>query len=57
MLVGCTPTKTMAASDRIAHLARRAADYGVTTGEVSVDVAAAILSVEGARSRPPSRSP
>ena len=26
---GCTPTKTMAASAYVAHLARRAADYGV----------------------------
>lgn len=40
VLVGCTPTKTMAASARIAHLARRASDNGVATGEVSVDVAA-----------------
>lgn len=35
--VGCTPTKTMVASARIAHLARRAADYGVHVGEVQVD--------------------
>ena len=34
---GCTPTKTMAASARVAYLARRAADYGVQVGEVSVD--------------------
>ena len=26
---GCTPTKTMVASARVAYLARRAADYGV----------------------------
>ena len=37
---GCTPTKTMVASARIAHLARRAADFGVGTGAVSVDMAA-----------------
>jgi len=37
---GCTPTKTMVASARVAHLARRAADYGVHTGPVSVDMAA-----------------
>jgi pyruvate/2-oxoglutarate dehydrogenase complex dihydrolipoamide dehydrogenase (E3) component len=37
--VGCTPTKTMVASARVAHLARRAADYGVATGEVRVDLA------------------
>lgn len=35
---GCTPTKTMIASARVAHLARRAADYGVTVGDVSVDM-------------------
>jgi pyruvate/2-oxoglutarate dehydrogenase complex dihydrolipoamide dehydrogenase (E3) component len=35
---GCTPTKTMVASARIAYLARRAADYGVQTGPVSVDM-------------------
>ncbi len=36
---GCTPTKTMVASARVAYLARRAADYGVNTGEVTVDQA------------------
>lgn len=35
---GCTPTKTMVASARIAHLARRAADYGVQAGPISVDM-------------------
>lgn len=35
---GCTPTKTMVASARVAHLSRRAADYGVRTGPVSVDL-------------------
>ena len=37
---GCTPTKTMIASARVAHLARRAADYGVHTGAISVDLEA-----------------
>jgi pyruvate/2-oxoglutarate dehydrogenase complex dihydrolipoamide dehydrogenase (E3) component len=37
---GCTPTKTMIASARVAHLARRASDYGVDTGVVEVDLAA-----------------
>ncbi|CAK7220385.1 hypothetical protein SBRCBS47491_004171 [Sporothrix bragantina] len=38
--VGCTPTKTLVASGRVAHLARRAADYGVNTGSsLSVDMA------------------
>jgi pyruvate/2-oxoglutarate dehydrogenase complex dihydrolipoamide dehydrogenase (E3) component len=36
--VGCTPTKTMVASARIAYLARRAAEYGVQTGPVHVDL-------------------
>jgi pyruvate/2-oxoglutarate dehydrogenase complex dihydrolipoamide dehydrogenase (E3) component len=35
--VGCTPTKTMVASARVAYLARRAAEFGVRTGPVSVD--------------------
>ncbi|MGB6648479.1 MAG: mercuric reductase [Bacteroidota bacterium] len=36
--VGCTPTKTMVASARVAHVARRAATYGVETGPVRVDM-------------------
>ncbi|HEX9069794.1 MAG TPA: mercuric reductase [Ktedonobacterales bacterium] len=35
---GCTPTKTMVASARVAYLARRAADYGIATGPVTVDM-------------------
>jgi len=35
---GCTPTKTMIASGRVAYLARRAADYGVHTGPITVDM-------------------
>ena len=35
--VGCTPTKTMVGSARVAHLVRRAADYGVNVGAVAVD--------------------
>ena len=35
---GCTPTKTMVASARVAYLARRGADYGVRMGPVSVDL-------------------
>ena len=36
---GCTPTKTMVASAYAAHLARRAADFGVNVGgEVRVDM-------------------
>ncbi|QQS47731.1 MAG: mercuric reductase [Acidobacteriota bacterium] len=37
--VGCTPTKTMVASARAAWLARRASDYGVKAGDVTVDLA------------------
>lgn len=38
---GCMPTKTMVASAYAAHLARRAADYGVTlSGPVGVDMKA-----------------
>jgi len=36
---GCTPTKTMVASARVAYLAQRGSDYGVRTGAVSVDQA------------------
>ena len=34
---GCRPTKALRASARIAHLSRRAGDYGVATGDVTVD--------------------
>ena len=38
---GCMPTKTLVASARAAHIARRAADFGVTiTGSVGVDMKA-----------------
>src|SRR5271165_7250531 len=37
--VGCTPTKTMVASARVAYLARRGGDYGVRTGEITIDLA------------------
>jgi pyruvate/2-oxoglutarate dehydrogenase complex dihydrolipoamide dehydrogenase (E3) component len=35
---GCTPTKTMVASARVAYLARRGSDYGVDVGPVAVDM-------------------
>src|SRR5437868_10262953 len=35
---GCTPTKTMVASARVAYLARRGADYGVNTGPIGIDM-------------------
>ncbi|HEX4207948.1 MAG TPA: mercuric reductase [Ktedonobacteraceae bacterium] len=51
--VGCTPTKTMVASARVAYLARRGADYGIYTGRISVDLQAVRTRkqsiVEGAR--------
>jgi len=36
---GCTPTKTLIASARVAYLARRAADFGVMVDGVRVDMA------------------
>lgn len=39
---GCTPTKTMLASARLAHYARKAAELGVNTGEVTVDLKAVV---------------
>ena len=35
---GCTPTKTMVASARVAYLARRGADYGIETGPIGIDL-------------------
>jgi pyruvate/2-oxoglutarate dehydrogenase complex dihydrolipoamide dehydrogenase (E3) component len=35
---GCTPTKTMVASGRVAYLARRGPNYGVHTGEIRIDM-------------------
>ncbi len=53
--VGCTPTKTMVASARVAYLALRAADYGVHAGSISIDMQAVRKRkqgiIEGARSR------
>ena len=34
---GCTPTKTLVASARAAHMARRGPDFGVQTGEIKID--------------------
>ncbi|HEV9036226.1 MAG TPA: FAD-dependent oxidoreductase, partial [Puia sp.] len=39
---GCTPTKTLIASGRVAYLARRSPDFGIHTGEVTVDIEAVI---------------
>ncbi len=35
---GCTPTKTMVASAQVAYLARRGAEYGVSVGDVTVNM-------------------
>jgi pyruvate/2-oxoglutarate dehydrogenase complex dihydrolipoamide dehydrogenase (E3) component len=56
---GCTPTKTMVASARLAYQARRGAEYGVRIGPVSVDLAAVLerkrAMVAGARQNYASR--
>ncbi|PXX08454.1 FAD-containing oxidoreductase [Mycolicibacterium moriokaense] len=36
---GCIPTKTLVASAHAAHLARRGADFGIGTGDITVDMA------------------
>src|SRR5215216_2931897 len=36
---GCTPTKTMVASAKVAYMTRRSDDYGVNSGSVTVDMA------------------
>jgi pyruvate/2-oxoglutarate dehydrogenase complex dihydrolipoamide dehydrogenase (E3) component len=40
--VGCTPTKTMIASGRIAYLVNRSKDFGVNTEGYSIDMAAVV---------------
>jgi pyruvate/2-oxoglutarate dehydrogenase complex dihydrolipoamide dehydrogenase (E3) component len=35
---GCTPTKTMVASAKVAYFDRRSADYGIENGPVTVDM-------------------
>ena len=39
---GCTPTKTLRKSARVAHMARRASEFGVQTGSVQVNFRAAM---------------
>lgn len=36
---GCTPTKTIVASARVAHMAWRGPDFGVITGDIQIDFA------------------
>jgi pyruvate/2-oxoglutarate dehydrogenase complex dihydrolipoamide dehydrogenase (E3) component len=38
--VGCIPTKTLVASARAAHMARRGAEYGFSAGDIRVDMRA-----------------
>lgn len=38
--VGCIPTKTLVASARAAHIARRGGEYGFVAGEIRVDMGA-----------------
>lgn len=40
--VGCTPTKTLIASGRVAYLVKRSADFGVRTTGWSIDIEAVI---------------
>lgn len=40
--VGCTPTKTLRKSARVAYMVRRAAEFGVNTGTVTIDFAKAM---------------
>lgn len=42
---GCKPTKALRASASVAHQARRATAYGVHTGEITIDFAAAMSRV------------
>ncbi len=44
--VGCTPTKTLRKTARVAHMARRASDFGVVVGDVRVDFGAAMQRVK-----------
>ena len=38
--VGCTPTKTMVASARVAYLSKRSTDFGVDSGPVKLSMSA-----------------
>ena len=45
--VGCTPTKTLVASARAAHVARTSGRLGVHAGEVAIDFAAVMARKDG----------
>jgi pyruvate/2-oxoglutarate dehydrogenase complex dihydrolipoamide dehydrogenase (E3) component len=44
---GCTPTKAVIASARVAHLARRARSFGIRVGSVDPDLAAVLARARG----------
>ena len=46
---GCTPTKTLIASAKVAHEARTAARYGVQTGSVDIDFTRVMERMNGIR--------
>ncbi|KAJ6125532.1 hypothetical protein N7471_012849 [Penicillium samsonianum] len=48
---GCTPTKTLIASGRIAYLARRGPEYGIHTGGQKAKVNAAVVDMIKVRQR------
>ncbi|KAK5122349.1 hypothetical protein LTR16_004114 [Cryomyces antarcticus] len=48
---GCTPTKTMIANGRVAHLMRRAAEYGVSTGGDGQGKKEVVVDMEKVRQR------
>ncbi|MBV7407960.1 dihydrolipoyl dehydrogenase [Maritimibacter sp. DP1N21-5] len=49
--VGCMPSKVLIASARAAHEARRGEDFGIATGEVTVDGVAVMKRVRALRDR------
>lgn len=48
---GCVPTKRLIYSARVAHLARRASEFGIGTGEVVVDFKAVMEGVASVQAR------
>jgi dihydrolipoamide dehydrogenase len=48
---GCIPTKALLRNAEVVHLVERAADFGITVGEVRVDYAAAVARSRGVADR------
>lgn len=46
---GCTPTKALVASAKVAHTVRRASEYGIQTSAIGVDFAAVRARMNGIR--------